>query len=130
MTTIDRRTFIKGAALTGAAALTMNQRLWAADDFDPIRKEIATRHDEALKRLRNGKTSIVIDVGTEPIKYIYDPTRPDSVHAKYWVDSILELENAKPRTHASRRGKPYTQKMAIGSRKNSRKRARTSCLKA
>jgi TAT (twin-arginine translocation) pathway signal sequence len=41
MTTIDRRTFIKGAALAGAATLTLNQRLWAADDFDPIRQEIA-----------------------------------------------------------------------------------------
>jgi acetylornithine deacetylase/succinyl-diaminopimelate desuccinylase-like protein len=53
MSTIDRRTFIKGAALAGAATLTLNQRLWAADDFDPIRKEIAKRHDEALKRLQD-----------------------------------------------------------------------------
>ena len=53
MSTIDRRTFLKGAALAGAATLTMNQRLWAADDFDPIRQEIAKRHDEALKRLQD-----------------------------------------------------------------------------
>ncbi|HEX8489817.1 MAG TPA: M20/M25/M40 family metallo-hydrolase, partial [Chthoniobacterales bacterium] len=53
MSTIDRRTFIKGAALAGAATLTLNQRLWAADDFDPIRQEIAKRHDEALKRLQD-----------------------------------------------------------------------------
>ncbi|MCA1660312.1 MAG: M20/M25/M40 family metallo-hydrolase, partial [Verrucomicrobiaceae bacterium] len=53
MSTIDRRTFIKGAALASAATLTLNQRLWAADDFDPIRKEIAKRHDEALKRLQD-----------------------------------------------------------------------------
>jgi hypothetical protein len=53
MTTIDRRTFIKGTALAGAATLTMKQRAWsAADDFDPIRKEIAKRHDETLKRLQ------------------------------------------------------------------------------
>jgi acetylornithine deacetylase/succinyl-diaminopimelate desuccinylase-like protein len=53
MTTIDRRTFIRGAALAGAATLTMKQRAWpAADDFDPIRKEIARRHDETLKRLQ------------------------------------------------------------------------------
>jgi acetylornithine deacetylase/succinyl-diaminopimelate desuccinylase-like protein len=53
MTTIDRRTFIKGAALAGAATLTMNRRAGAAaNDFDPIRKEIAKRHDEALKRLQ------------------------------------------------------------------------------
>lgn len=53
MSTIDRRTFIKGAALAGAATLTLNQRLGAADDFDPIRKEIAKRHDESLKRLQD-----------------------------------------------------------------------------
>jgi len=53
MTTIDRRSFIKGAALAGAATLAMKQRAWpAADDFDPIRKEIAKRHDEALQRLQ------------------------------------------------------------------------------
>src|SRR6267143_1729189 len=53
MTTIDRRTFIKGATLAGAATLTLNERTWAAaDDFDPIRKEIGKRHDEALKRLQ------------------------------------------------------------------------------
>ena len=53
MTTIDRRTFIKGAALAGAATLTLNQRAWAADDFDPIRTEIAKRHDETLKGLQD-----------------------------------------------------------------------------
>jgi acetylornithine deacetylase/succinyl-diaminopimelate desuccinylase-like protein len=52
MSTVNRRSFIKGTALAGAAALTMNQRLWAADDFDPIRREIAKRHDEALRRLQ------------------------------------------------------------------------------
>jgi acetylornithine deacetylase/succinyl-diaminopimelate desuccinylase-like protein len=52
MTTIDRRTFIKGAALAGAATLAINQRASATDDFDPIRKEITKRHDEALKRLQ------------------------------------------------------------------------------
>lgn len=51
MTDLDRRTFIKGAALAGTA-LAMNQRLWAADDFDPIRKEIAKRHDETVRRLQ------------------------------------------------------------------------------
>ena len=53
MANLDRRTFVKGAALAGAATLTLNQRAWsAADDFDPIRKEIAKRHEEALKRLQ------------------------------------------------------------------------------
>jgi acetylornithine deacetylase/succinyl-diaminopimelate desuccinylase-like protein len=53
MTDLNRRTFIKAAALAGAATLTVKQRAWsAADDFDPIRKEIARRHDETLKRLQ------------------------------------------------------------------------------
>ncbi len=52
MNDLNRRTFIKGVAMAGAATLTANQRLWAADDFDPIRKEIAKRHDESLKRLQ------------------------------------------------------------------------------
>ncbi len=55
MSPIDRRSFIKSAALAGAATLAMNERLWAydgADQFDAIRSEIAKRHDEALKRLQ------------------------------------------------------------------------------
>ena len=54
MSAIDRRSFVKSAALVGAAALTMSERLWAAteDQFDAIRSEIAKRHDEALKRLQ------------------------------------------------------------------------------
>jgi acetylornithine deacetylase/succinyl-diaminopimelate desuccinylase-like protein len=53
MTTIDRRTFIKGAALASAGTLTLNQRARAADDLAPIRAEIRKRHDEALTRLQD-----------------------------------------------------------------------------
>src|SRR6202045_3654900 len=53
MTTIDRRTLIKGAALAVAAILSLNQQLAAADDLAPIKAEIAKRHDEALKRLQD-----------------------------------------------------------------------------
>jgi acetylornithine deacetylase/succinyl-diaminopimelate desuccinylase-like protein len=55
MSAIDRRSFIKSAALAGAATLTMNERIWAygdTDQFDAIRSEIAKRHEEALKRLQ------------------------------------------------------------------------------
>jgi acetylornithine deacetylase/succinyl-diaminopimelate desuccinylase-like protein len=49
---MNRRTFIKGAAV-GAAALTWNPRSWSAQsDFDSVQKEIAKRHDEAVKRLQ------------------------------------------------------------------------------
>src|SRR5687768_8863197 len=58
MTPIDRRSFIKDAALAGAATLTMGQSAWgvtgaaAMDDFDRIKREIAKRHDESLRRLQ------------------------------------------------------------------------------
>lgn len=52
MSNLDRRTFIKGAALAGAATLTVKHAWAAVDDFDPIRKEIAKRHDEAVARLQ------------------------------------------------------------------------------
>lgn len=53
MTIIDRRKFIRNTALAGAATLTLKTQVSAAaDDFDPIRKEIAKRHGEALQRLQ------------------------------------------------------------------------------
>ncbi|MEX2111213.1 MAG: M20/M25/M40 family metallo-hydrolase [Gemmatimonadaceae bacterium] len=59
MTPIDRRSFIKDAALAGAATLTIPRSVWGAtgaagtaDDFDQIKREIAKRHDESLRRLQ------------------------------------------------------------------------------
>ena len=51
MTELNRRTFIKNAALAGAA-LAVNRRVWAAEDFDPIEREIRKRHGEAVIRLQ------------------------------------------------------------------------------
>ena len=49
---MNRRTFLKGAAV-GAAALTCNPRAWSAQsNLDSIRKEIARRHDENVRRLQ------------------------------------------------------------------------------
>jgi ABC-2 type transport system permease protein len=44
---------------------------------------------DAEKRLRQGKSAMTVDLRAEPIAYVYDPTRPDGVHAKYWVDAVL-----------------------------------------
>ncbi len=49
---MNRRTFLKEAAV-GAAALTCSSRAWAAqNDLDSVRKEIEKRHDEAVRRLQ------------------------------------------------------------------------------
>jgi ABC-2 type transport system permease protein len=45
--------------------------------------------EDAKQRLRLGKTALIVDDRPQAIVYILDPTRPDSVHAKNWVDSIL-----------------------------------------
>jgi ABC-2 type transport system permease protein len=44
---------------------------------------------DARKRLAQAKTALIIDDRPEGVTYIFDPTRPDGVHAKYWIDSVL-----------------------------------------
>ncbi|MEI7683954.1 MAG: ABC transporter permease [Planctomycetota bacterium] len=72
----------------------------------------ATLHtlDDAQKRLRQAKTMLVVVDGEKAIEYIYDPTRPDSVNARYWVDSVLA------RSPLSARPLEDTQITAPGSR--------------
>src|ERR1044072_4297927 len=49
---MNRRTFLKGAAV-GTAALAYSPRSWSAQsDLDGVRKEIEKRHDEAVRRLQ------------------------------------------------------------------------------
>src|SRR5262249_4376594 len=49
---MNRRTFLKGAA-AGAATLAWTQQIESAEnDADPLRKEIAKRHDETVRRLQ------------------------------------------------------------------------------
>ena len=53
MTSIDRRTFIKNAALAGAATVALKPRAWAStENSEALRKEIVKRHDETVKRLQ------------------------------------------------------------------------------
>jgi acetylornithine deacetylase/succinyl-diaminopimelate desuccinylase-like protein len=50
---MNRRTFLKGAAVGAAAATTWTQRAWAVEnDFDGLRVEVERRHDEAVRRLQ------------------------------------------------------------------------------
>jgi acetylornithine deacetylase/succinyl-diaminopimelate desuccinylase-like protein len=51
---MDRRTFVKGAALTAAALSSPRYSCSAPDDdLESIGKEIVKRHDEAVKRLQD-----------------------------------------------------------------------------
>lgn len=54
---------------------------------------------DAERRLRQAKTELVVVDRWESIEYILDPTRKESVNAKYWVDSILlrKLPDDRPR---------------------------------
>lgn len=52
--------------------------------------DVAVNSDDvARERLRLARTSLVITTTPGEIQYTFDPTRPDGVHAKYWVDSLL-----------------------------------------
>lgn len=47
--------------------------------------------DEALQRLRTGKTPLVVEPeSAERVRYHYDPTRPEAVAARSLVDDILQ----------------------------------------
>ena len=58
---------------------------------------------EAMKRLKTGKTPLVIEPpGSESWAYRYDPTRPEAAAARQAVDDILQ-QAAGPRRIPSRR---------------------------
>ena len=49
--------------------------------------------EAAMKRLRNGKTPLVIVPSVSgPIVYRYDPTRPDAASARSSIDAILQRQ--------------------------------------
>ena len=45
--------------------------------------------EECKQRLRIGKTTLYIVAHEKKIEYVYDPTVPDSAHARYWVEAML-----------------------------------------
>jgi ABC-2 type transport system permease protein len=53
-----------------------------------IKVEICSK-EECAARLRTGKSAMTIVPGTHGPTYHYDPTRSDSVLARYWADAVL-----------------------------------------
>ncbi|MCA1684694.1 MAG: ABC transporter permease, partial [Planctomycetia bacterium] len=52
--------------------------------------------DVALRRLRTGKTPLVVEPGvSRPIVYRYDPTRPEAATARAAVDDILQQDGGR-----------------------------------
>jgi ABC-2 type transport system permease protein len=71
-----------------------------ADDLVAILKDaklIATLESPAdsRKRLRRGKTDLVIIAHESQREYVYDPARDKSVLARHWVDSVLAQEDLR-----------------------------------
>jgi ABC-type multidrug transport system permease subunit len=50
---------------------------------------------DSRKRLRKGKTDLVIVPHEAGVEYVYDPARDKSVLARYWVDSVLAREEVR-----------------------------------
>lgn len=53
--------------------------------------------EECKRRLRTGKTALYVVAHATKIEYVLDPTRTDSVHARYWVEAVLSRDpNGEP----------------------------------
>jgi ABC-type multidrug transport system permease subunit len=86
-----------GAAPIQAALAAHDAALAAERAAGRVRLDVpvvAIREEDAgaaLKRLKTGKTPLVIEpTGTESWTYHYDPTRPDAAAARQAVDDILQ----------------------------------------
>ncbi len=55
-------------------------------DFDKVEVHPP---DEARRRLRAGKTSLIVVPGGKKLVYVYDRTNSDSRLARFWVDDVL-----------------------------------------
>ena len=69
----------------GAGAAEVAARLAARDDVAVSVHEA----DEGRERLRLGKTSLVV-VPSDPVTYVFDPSRPESTLARARADDILQ----------------------------------------
>ncbi len=63
----------------------------------------AEAEDEAIKRLKTGKTPLVIEPsGSDSWVYHYDPTRPDAASARQVIDDILQRARGREDRVATR----------------------------
>jgi ABC transporter DrrB family efflux protein len=58
---------------------------------------VETHNDkECNDRLVKGKTALYLRFDDGELKYVYDPTRPECVLARYWVEAVLLRSRAQP----------------------------------
>jgi ABC-2 type transport system permease protein len=58
--------------------------------------------DEAARRLRTGKTPLVVEPAASGVSYRYDPTRPEATAARAAVDDILQADAGRKDPVATR----------------------------
>ncbi len=64
---------------------------------DPIFKLKINSEADAFRRMRSGKTPLVVEVkGPKSIIYHYDPSRPDAPAARAAIDSVLQTAAGRP----------------------------------
>ncbi len=72
-------------------AKTIDDVIAKRHEGDALLKLKANTKDEALRRLRVGKTPLVIEPSASgPITYHYDPTRPEAAAARDAYDAVLQ----------------------------------------
>ena len=66
-------------------------------DPDPIFKIKLNNETEAQRRLRTGKTPLVIEaIGPKSVTYYYDPSRPEAPAARSAIDDVLQRAAGRP----------------------------------
>jgi ABC-2 type transport system permease protein len=82
---------IKVDIVNGEAAETVAEALERIHEGETFKVRVHTA-EECRERLRLGKCDVVVsqDAGAESYIYRYDPTRPESLHARARVDDALQ----------------------------------------
>ncbi len=76
---------------------TVEARNASSGPSDPKFKILLNSDVEAKRRLRTGKTPLVIEaIGPKSVTYHYDPTRPEAPAARSAIDDVLQKAAGRP----------------------------------
>lgn len=90
---------VSGPASAGIEKALRDYDKAARDDGRPGLLLVVAPQDVALKRLRTGKTPLVVwPSASRPVMYRFDPTRPEAVTAHATIDDILQIRAGRKDT--------------------------------
>ncbi len=82
-----------GSTRADEVARHLSDERWKAE---ALKVEIHTE-DECKDRMKKGATPLYIIPLENGVEYVFDPTRAESVQARYWVEAVLSRQTEGPR---------------------------------